>query len=224
MISVIVSIYDEETILAGNTHKFCALGEHAELIFVDGGSSDKSAEIASRCGRTFCSPKGRALQMNHGARGAGGDTLLFLHADTTILPQTLNSIETQIRKNGFVGGCLTQRIDSKKIIYRFIESHGNIRARIKKIFYGDQGIFVTKEAFLKAGGFPAVPIMEDVLFTKKLRKLGKVTVLPDEILVSSRRWDKGGILKTILIHNLIVALFCFKFPLQKIKKLYGDVR
>jgi len=129
-----------------------------------------------------------------------------------------------MQKNNFIGGCLTQRIDKNNLIYRFVEDQGNIRARISKIFYGDQGIFVRKDAFLQAGGFPEVPIMEDVLFSKKLRQLGRVAVLPDKIFVSSRRWDRNGIIRTVLLYNWLIILFHLRVPLEKIKKLYNDLR
>lgn len=93
-----------------------------------------------------------------------------------------------------------------------------------KKFYGDQGIFVKKDTFLKLGGFPEIPIMEDILFTEKLRKCGKTVVLPDKILVSARRWEKMGIIKTTLLFNLIILLFWLKVPLNRIKKLYEDLR
>jgi len=172
MISIIIPVYNEEEILLRNSQKLKNLSQSAELIFVDGGSSDKSAEIASSYGVVIDCKKGRALQMNCGAEYARHEILLFLHSDNYIFPEAILSIEKNIKKNGFIGGCLTQRIDNRRFIYRIIESQGNIRARLSKVFYGDQGIFIKKDIFFKIGGFPEVPIMEDVLLTKKLRKIG----------------------------------------------------
>jgi rSAM/selenodomain-associated transferase 2 len=223
VISIIIPIYNEEKILTKNSPYLTRLSRHSELIFVDGGSTDKTIQIANGCGKVLHSERGRAVQMNHGAKNACGDILIFLHADNTISEEALITIEEAI-KNGFIGGCLTQRIDCKRPIYRFIEGEGNIRARITKIFYGDQGIFVKKDIFLKRNGFPEAPIMEDVLFSKNLRKLGRTTVLSDKILVSPRRWEKKGIVKTIFLHNSIMILFWLGFPLEKIKRMYGDLR
>ena len=158
MISVIVPFYNEEKILSGNFHLFLILSKQTELIFVDGGSTDRSADIAKNYGRVMRTQKGRAAQMNCGAIAAQGNILLFLHADNTIYLKTLVSIELQVKEKGFIGDCLTQRIDRGGIIYRLLEEQGNIRARMTKVFYGEQGIFVRKDVFLKMNGFPQVPI------------------------------------------------------------------
>ncbi len=224
MISIIIPVYNEEKVLTKNSAQLKNLSQEAELIFVDGGSTDKSIQIAQSFGKVIQSKKGRAAQMNCGAKAAEGEVLLFLHADNIIFPETLTSMESHIKNNGFIGGCLTQRIDKNGIIYRVIEGQGNLRARLSKVFYGDQGIFVKKGVFFKIGGFPEVPIMEDMLFTKKLRMAGKTVVLPEKIFVSPRRWKKGGIIKTSLFYSLIAVLFRLGYPLEKIKLLYDDLR
>ncbi|PIP67985.1 MAG: glycosyltransferase [Candidatus Omnitrophica bacterium CG22_combo_CG10-13_8_21_14_all_43_16] len=194
------------------------------MIFVDGGSTDRSVKIASERGKVLSCVKGRAPQMNHGATCATYSTLLFLHSDNKIDLDALLVIEDQVNKKNIIGSCFTQRIDNDKIIYRLIETQGNIRARLSKVFYGDQGIFVKKDIFFKIGCFPNVPIMEDVLFTKKLRTIGKTKMLQNKIHVSSRRWDNGGIVKTTLRYNLINIAFKLAVSLEKIKLLYEDSR
>jgi rSAM/selenodomain-associated transferase 2 len=224
MITVIIPIYNEEKILYENSSWFQNLYNNAEVIFVDGGSNDRSIEFAKKSGKVLSSKKGRAFQMNRGVGIASNDILLFLHADSIISIETLKSIETSVRDRDFIGGCLTQTIDKKGFIYRVIEWQGNLRARYSKVFYGDQGIFVRKDIFLKMNGFPEIPIMEDVIFTKRLRKLGRTIILPDRILVSPRRWEQKGIIKTIFLYNLIIILFWLRFPLEKIKHIYKDLR
>lgn len=224
MISVIIPVYNEELVLSKAGADLEKLSHKAELIFADGKSTDRSVEIAQQYGRVFHSDKGRASQMNYGAGHAQGDILLFLHADNMIFTDTLLSIETKIYRDGFIGGCLTQRIDNPALVYRFIEAQGNFRAHLTKEFYGDQGIFVKKDIFLKIGGFPEVPIMEDVIFTKQLSKCGRTIVLSDRIIVSARRWQKKGVIKTTFLFNLIILLFWLKVPLHKIKQFYEDLR
>jgi len=224
MISTVVPIYNEEIILSKTFANLQRLSREAELIFVDGGSTDKSVEIASRIGLLLHSDKGRSIQMNKGGFIAKGDILFFMHADNMVSCDVLLAIEEAISHQNFVGGCLTQRIDKNAFIYRLIEAQGNIRARRHKIFYGDQGIFVRKDVFKNIGGFPEAPIMEDVLFTQQLRKMGRTVVLSDRITVSARRWEKGGIIKTMLLFNLIILLFRLKVYLYKIKQFYEDTR
>lgn len=224
LISIITPIYNEEEILSQNSHFFSNLSKQTELIFVDGGSTDRSVEIAAYYGKVLQAQKGRATQMNCGARVAQGDILFFLHADNFISQETLKTIKDRMSEGTLIGGCLSQRIDKKGIVYRFLEMHGNIRAKMSKIFYGDQGIFVEKKVFFEIGGFPEVPIMEDVLFTKALRKKGATAVLRDAIMASARRWEKHGLLQTVFIHNVITILFMVGVPLHRIKRLYADLR
>ncbi len=224
MLSIIIPIYNEEKVLSENPSNFLELARHAELIFVDGASTDKSRSIAARYGRVISGSRSRAGQMNLGARASHGNTLLFLHADASIVLNTVSSIKNIIAKDRVIGGCLTQRIEKDGFIYRFLEAFGNIRAKVTKVFYGDQGIFVTKEVFIKTGGFPEVLLMEDVLFAKKLRKIGKTVVLSDKIFVSPRRWEQKGVVKTVLLYSLLNILFWLGVPLKIIKKLYGDLR
>jgi rSAM/selenodomain-associated transferase 2 len=223
MISIIIPVYNEEKILRQRSELFNKLGGKAELIFVDGESNDESAEIASKYGKLVKSNRGRALQMNQGFREARGDTLLFLHADTFFDPESLSNIEKTIVQ-GYIGGCLTQFIDRKGAAFRAIELFGNIRARMTKVFYGDQAIFVKKEMFSAIGGFPEVPIMEDVLFSKKMRRKGKTKILEDKVTVSGRRWEKRGVMNTVLLYSFLNILFYMKVPLNRIKKYYDDLR
>lgn len=224
MISIICPVYNEEDMLSKNSFEFKRLSNNTELIFADGGSTDRSVGIAGQIGIVIHSQKGRALQMNHAAAFAKGDMLLFLHADAFLSLNALASIEIKLMQNNIIGGCLTQRIDSKGLIYRIIETEGNIRAKITKIFYGDQGIFVRKDIFSKLGGFPEVPIMEDALFTNKLKRSGRTVVLPDKILVSPRRWKKKGLIRTAIFYSYLNILFWLGLPLNKIKLSYDDLR
>lgn len=224
MLSIIIPVYNEEKILNLNLPKLLKLSEGNELIFVDAQSTDGSFKLCASCGKAIKSQRGRALQMNSGAALAQNDILLFLHADNIISPEAALSIEKNVRKRPIVGGCLSQRIDKKGVIYRIIEAHGNFRAWVFRVFYGDQGIFARKDVFLKIGGFPDVPIMEDVFFSRRLRDFGKAVVLSDKIFVSARRWESRGIAKTILLYGWISLLFKFGYPLNNLKRLYDDLR
>jgi rSAM/selenodomain-associated transferase 2 len=222
-ITLIIPVYNEGQVLKKSLDYFNDIGRYAELIFVDGGSSDRSIEIIKDCGKVVQCVKGRSLQMNCGTRHATRSIYLFLHADNIISPDVLISVQKHVEE-GFVGGCLSQRIDKKGLVYRIIESQGNLRAKLSKVFYGDQAIFVRKDVFSEIGGFPQVPIMEDVLFSKKMRQKGKTRILEDKVIVSARRWEKKGVMNTVLLYSFLNILFYMKVPLNRIKKYYDDLR
>lgn len=223
-ISIIIPIFNEEKVLTEKAQQFSNLKKQAEMIFVDGGSQDRSAEIVQDYGMVVEGAKGRAVQMNRGAQVASGEILLFLHADNMIDPETLGVIGKLFEMKNIVGGCLTQRIDALRSIYRIIEEFGNIRARLTHVFYGDQGLFVRKDVFIEMLGFNEVPIMEDVIFTRRLRKMGKTVVLPQKVYASPRRWCQKGIIQTVFLYTFINVLFSCGYPLDKLKNLYEDLR
>ncbi len=223
MISIIVPVHNEEKIIKQFLSSF-SYNYSLEVIVVDGQSSDQSKEFAKSFPiKVVKGIKNRAQQMNSGARAAKGDILLFLHADCLIENDSLNKI-VQALNNGYIGGCLSQKIDSPKLIYRFIEVSGNIRARLFKIFYGDQAIFVRKDIFLRIKGFDNVDLFDDVLFSKKLNKMGKVCVLNDKVYSSCRRWARQGIIKTTLINWLLSLGFFIGIAPHILKKIYNDNR
>lgn len=222
MISVIIPTYNEEKVIEGLLLELS--NNNLEIIVSDGGSSDRTLAIAKKFDvQIVVSKRLRSAQLNAGARHASGSVLLFLHADCRLeegfSQKALDSIN-----NGFIGGCFSQVINSSKLIYRFIERSGNLRAKVFKIFYGDQAIFVRCDIFAKMRGFDEVEIFEDVLFSKRLRKEGKVCVLSDEIYASSRRWEAGGIIKTTLLNWLISLGFIFGLSPNVLKKVYQDIR
>lgn len=223
MISVIIPVYNEESTIR-ETLSVLPYQDGLEVIVVDGESRDRTREFA----RTFpvmvveCA-KSRALQMNKGAQLATQDALVFLHADCRFEEGTLRAISDCLGGE-HVGGCLTQAIDSKKFIYRLIEYSGNIRARLSKIFYGDQAIFVRRDVFFKIWGFDDVLLFEDMLFSRKMMKEGKTCILNKKVFVSPRRWEKNGIVKTTVIFWLLTLGFYLGLPYNRLQGLYRDIR
>lgn len=223
-ISIIVPVYNEEKILSANYSYWYQLSQVTELIFVDGGSTDRSVELAAKLGKLLHSKKGRALQMNLGACKASGKILLFIHADTRLDPAVIPIIMEKLEEDQLVGGCFSLFLAGQNILYRLIDYLGTMRAKLTRIFYGDQGLFIKKNIFFNLGGFPAVPIMEDVLFSAKMKKKGRTIVLPEKIWISPRRWEQRGIVATILTYLFLSSLFYLGFPLAKIRKIYEDLR
>jgi rSAM/selenodomain-associated transferase 2 len=171
-----------------------------EVIIVDGGSEDGTLATAARAGaRLVSSPKGRARQMNAGARIAGGDVLLFLHVDT-ILPERADLlIEAALCDCRRVWGRFDVDIRGRPWMLRVIAVFMNWRSRISGIATGDQAIFVARSAFESIGGFPDQPLMEDVELCKRLRVLSPPACLRARAVTSGRRWENRGVWRTIVL-------------------------
>jgi rSAM/selenodomain-associated transferase 2 len=223
MISIIIPVYNEEAAIE-RTLSALPLNDGIEIIVIDGQSDDGTVDIVRKYPvKLITSSRGRALQMNAGASVAQGDILLFLHADCYLEREGFEAIKESIAK-GYVGGCLNHKIDSSRFIFRIIELSGNIRAKLFKIFYGDQGIYVRKDIFEKVHGFPPFLIFEDVVFTRKMRRMGEVQVLKTKIYALPRRWEKYGIIKTTLLNWFLSVGFMLGIPAEKLGRLYKNIR
>ena len=224
MISVVVPVYNEETLLEGTLRRLQEEKGSFEVIVVDGGSDDRSVEIARPYGSVLMAEKGRALQMNQGAREAKGEVLLFLHADAWLEKGSLSAIEEVMSHPDMLGGCLTQKIESPHPFYRFLEASGTFRARAFRLFYGDQGLFVRKAIFDKLGGYPLVPLFEDVAFSRRLKGEGKTVVLSKQIFTSARRWEEKGKVGGSLRNLALLFLYGMGIAPERLARFYTDVR
>lgn len=222
-ISVIIPILNEAKILDKTLSQLQPGLGHHELIIVDGGSNDDSTRIAEKYGKVITSARGRAKQLNAGAAAATGDILLFLHADIWLEPGALAAVETAL-SSGYIGGGFRQKIDGKSSLYRMIEIAGNIRGKYLKVFYGDSGIFLARADFEKIGGFPDLPILEEMEFSKGLAKLGKTTLIVPHIHLSARRWEAKGVVRTTVNNWLITFLYLIGVSPEKLARLYSHIR
>jgi len=171
----------------------------AEVILVDGGSSDGTPErAAAHVDRVLPTEKGRAAQMNAGARVAVGDLLWFLHADTRVPADAAAALQ-DAWAGGARWGRFDVRLSGRHFLLRLVERGMNIRSRLTGIATGDQGIFVTRAAFEQAGGFPPLVLMEDIALSTALRRLARPACLRVRLITSSRRWEEGGVLRTVLL-------------------------
>jgi rSAM/selenodomain-associated transferase 2 len=171
----------------------------AEVILVDGGSSDGTPErAAADVDRVLPAQKGRAAQMNAGARVARGDLLWFLHADTRVPADAAAALQ-DAWAGGARWGRFDVRLSGRHFLLRLVERGMNIRSRLTGIATGDQGIFVTRAAFEQVGGFPPLVLMEDIALSGALRPLARPACLRVRLITSSRRWEEGGVLRTILL-------------------------
>lgn len=196
-LSLIVPMLDEAAGIAAALAALRPLA--AEIVVVDGGSRDASPALAApHADRVLSAPRGRARQMNAGAAAAGGDVLLFVHADTRLPADADRRVLAAIDR-GAVWGRFDVRIDGASRLFPLIGWLMNRRSRLTGIATGDQAIFVRRDAFRAVGGFPEQPLMEDIALSAALKRLGRPACLPGPAVTSGRRWEKHGVLRTVLL-------------------------
>ncbi|MBW4643239.1 MAG: TIGR04283 family arsenosugar biosynthesis glycosyltransferase [Goleter apudmare HA4340-LM2] len=192
-----------------------------EVIVVDGGSKDDTVKIAQSLGATVISaPPGRAVQMNTGAIAANGEILVFLHADTRLPTGFDHLIRTTLQQPGTVAGAFNLQINASGLGMRLVEKGVNWRSHFWQMPYGDQAIFLTKEIFHKIGYFPELPIMEDFELIRRLKRIGKITIIDVPVVTSARRWLKKGIWQTTLINQIVIIAYLLGVSPQRIRSWY----
>lgn len=170
-----------------------------EILVVDGGSRDDSAARARPlASKVILQASGRSRQMNAGAREARGQHLLFLHADTRLPPGADLSVESSL-SGPCVWGRFDVRLEGRHPLLPVIARAMNLRSRLTGIATGDQGLFMTREAFGAAGGFPDQPLMEDIEMSRRLKRLSPSACLKEKVTSSGRRWERDGAWRTLLL-------------------------
>ena len=197
-----------------------ALG--TEVMVVDGGSRDATIQRARlRADRVIAAPRGRGLQMNAGADKASGDVLLFLHADTRLPADADHVVLNGLERSGRVWGRFDAEIEGQSPLLVVIAWLMNLRSRLTGIATGDQAMFVRRDAFQAAGGFAAIPLMEDIELCKRLRRVSRPLCLRERVVTSGRRWEKDGVLNTVvLMWRLRLAYFLGADP-KALARRYG---
>jgi rSAM/selenodomain-associated transferase 2 len=200
-ISIIVPALDEA---AGIERTLAALrplrARGAEVVVVDGGSRDATKALAAPLAdRVLEAPRGRASQMNAGAGASAGAILLFLHADTRLPVGALEAIESALADPGRAWGRFDVRIEGRVACLGVVAALMNARSRLTGIATGDQAMFVRRAAFEAAGGFPPIPLMEDVALSKRLKRISRPACLHLRATTSGRRWERDGALATIAL-------------------------
>lgn len=204
-ISIIIPTLNEQNSIGLTLAQAFAAGA-SEVIVVDGGSRDRTVDICLEMGvRVISSEPGRAKQMNSGAHAATGDILLFLHADTLLPLNFSEEVRQTCTKGNCAAGAFRLRINQPGWGLRIIEASANLRAQLLQMPYGDQAIFLTKEIFERVGGYEDVPLLEDVLLIRQLRKLGRISLLRTAVKTSGRRWVELGIFRTTLVNQAIMT-------------------
>jgi rSAM/selenodomain-associated transferase 2 len=223
-ISIVIPVLNEARSIGATLEAVMAL-KPDEVVVVDGGSTDGTPMICQRRGVIVISaPCGRGVQMNHGARQATGDILLFLHADTRLPGSALDDIRQALQARNCVGGRFDVRLDGAQWMLKLIGAMIGLRSRVSKVATGDQAIFVRREVFQELGGYPDIPLMEDVAFSRALKRRGAIACLRSCVITSARRWEAEGIGRTIVKMWTLKLLYFLGISPAHLKRFYGDVR
>ena len=224
-LSVIVPVLNEAGIihvLLDHLRSLYANGK-TEVIVVDGDPECTTIRaINDSTFITLSSERGRARQMNAGAAVASGEILIFLHADTELPTNALGTISAVMRQEQYVGGAFDLGIRSDRYALRIIAEAASLRARLTRIPYGDQAIFMRRDFFLNIGGYRDIPIMEDVEIMQRVKKMGKkIYLVRDRVKTSPRRWEREGILYCTLRNWLLSSLFYLGVSPEKLSRFYS---
>lgn len=221
--SIIIPVLNEAACLDQSLAGLFGLSgieNHCEVIICDGGSEDGSLEIAGRYAcRIVHSGAGRAIQMNTASRSAHGQFLVFLHADSRLPENFFEIFDTRSR-----WGFFRLRLDGPAAAYRVIESAINLRTRLSRVAGGDQGLYFNRDFFLSLGGYPEIPLMEDIAICKMARRKAKPVVIDTVITSSTRRWQDNGIISTVLLMWTLRFAFWLGVDPGRLHRIYYPQR
>lgn len=228
-ISVIIPTLNERAVLAQTLARTAALG-FREIIVIDGGSTDGTVRLAEACcaraanARVMTASRGRARQMNEGAKTSQGEALLFLHADTQLPEDAGRIIESALADPTIKGGRFDVQFDRPSPWGRMIGAFMNWRSRLSGIATGDQAIFVRRHVFEQLGGFSDIPLMEDIEFSRRLKRTGRIAPLRETVTTSFRRWEQQGPLRTILLMWTLRFLYWIGVSPSRLSHWYNAIR
>jgi rSAM/selenodomain-associated transferase 2 len=223
-ISVIIPALNEEQTIRPALESVLRLAPD-EILVVDGGSVDRTRELAASMGvKVLSSERGRARQMNAGAHLARGEVLLFLHADTCLPLSALADVRGALRDPSIAGGRFDIALDGAGWLLKLIGAMISLRSRLTRVATGDQAIFVRREVFARLGGYPDIPLMEDVALSRALKRVGQVACLKSRVIASARRWQTEGVWRTIFRMWTLKFLYLAGVSPFRLKRFYGDAR
>jgi len=218
--SIIIPTLNEALDIVNCLNALQTLRENCEIVLVDGGSIDDTQMLAQPLvDKLISTGKGRAIQMNAGAESAIGEVLIFLHADTFLPQNALDYITQAVHSNPW--GRFDVTLCGSHHMLTVVAFFMNWRSRLTGVATGDQAIFVNKSLFEFVGHYPTIALMEDIALSKKLKKISPPACLKTKVISSGRRWEKFGVLKTILLMWSLRLRYCFGVDTQTLAYLYN---
>jgi rSAM/selenodomain-associated transferase 2 len=220
-VSVIVPVLNEAGVVGRSLRLLRERAPGAEILVVDGGSTDETVQLAeSSCDRVLEAARGRAAQLNAGARAARGDVFWFLHVDSEVPPDCLDEIARLLADENVAGGFFRIRLPRAGLGYRLTDGFAHYAGLLLGMRCGDHGMFCRREIFERLGGFPDVPLMEDVAFFRKLRRSGCVRFSNKRIVASPRRYEQIGPIRLSLSYGLLALLYLLGVPMASLVRIY----
>jgi rSAM/selenodomain-associated transferase 2 len=221
-LSIVIPALNESVNLARNLPRLVTREPDAEVVVVDGGSEDDSRETVVRVPSVqwLVSARGRARQMNAGARATQGDVLIFLHAYTVLPDGAGAAIREALLDPAVVGGRFDVRLDSPRLLLAVVGWMMNQRSRLTGISTGDQAIFVRRAVFDAVGGFADIPLMEDIDFTRRLKRRGRMAALRLRVTTSARKWQREGVVRTIVLMWTLRLLYALGVSPARLHRWY----
>lgn len=221
-LSLVIPCWNDLDALRVQLDSLRGLSGIAETIVADASTSDECRRLAAESGAyiAHCPAPNRGAQMNAGARLATSEVLLFHHADTELTQPHIDSLRGAMRDAAIVGGAFHRKFDGRHPHLRWLEQPARILCERGGTLYGDQSVFVRRDVFAALGGFAAIPLMEDIEFSRRLRRFGTTVVIDPPIHSSSRHHDRRGSIRTSLRNGAMIALYRLGFPPAKLHAWY----
>ena len=222
-ITIIIPVYNEEKALPKLLNNIDKYKDKAEIIFVDGGSTDNTLDLIGDTYKVVHSDRGRAVQMKRGAKESTGDILLFLHADSLLPDNALDELREVLKQ--YQVGCFGIRFDDVNLWMMYCQIVSNRRARVHRIVFGDQGMFLRRELFMEMGMFKEIPLMEDYQFSLDMREKNIRIGMTKHRIITSRRRYKRGKEQAVMNHmRYLRKLYREGEDINKIAAMYENIR
>ncbi len=223
-LSIIIPTWNEARLIERTLQGLKQRAANAEIVVVDGESTDDTVALAGKYVRVISAKRGRGGQLNAGVRATSGEILLFLHADTLPDARGIDELLAVMQDERMAGGAFRMRFDDPRLLYKRIGAQVTRRSLRTRSYTGDQAIFTRRSLFDQLGGYRDWPFMEDVEYSERMSKRGPVSLLASEVETSARRHRQWGVLKTQLIVMLIRILYLLKVPPSMYAWLWPPVR